>query len=507
MESPHVPALHPALLLPETEVGAWRVVAWAGQGVHGAVYRAVRIGQEQAGPVALKLALLPGDPRLAREVAVLSRVEHPSVPRLLDSGEWQSYGGTRHPFLVMQWVDGVPLYEWAQQHAPSSEQVLRLLSQLARALQALHAEGGLHRDVKGGNILVARTDGRAVLTDFGSSTYAGAATLTPPTVVPGTPAYLSPEAALIELRALRDPTVRYTARPADDLYALGVTACRLVTGEYPALGEPSQDEKGNWQVEAVVHPPALLDDACVAPPLRALILRMLSVRPEERGTAAELAELLEQATERLAPVSAPPSPAEGLPQSSAQPHEETPAAEFSHRAPNTPEVEVQVREEPISTRGSTKPFKPRAHVRAWWLGLATAAAGLALATWAWWALARQSVESPSFARRETVEADRADAGTAGLGDAASIASEGEAPESSRPEAVTEDSLPVPVPGQARPDAKGRCPRKRQVVLNGACWLEAPWEREECAGGRGQMFKGMCYVPFIPPGRPPTSDQP
>lgn len=141
-----------ALLLPGMEVGSWRVVAWAGQGGNGTVYRAVRIGQEQAGPVALKLALQPGDPRLEREVMVLSRLEHPSVPRLLDSGEWRSYGGTQHPFLVMQWIDGVPLYEWALQHAPSSAQVLRMLAQLTRALQALHAQGAVHRDVKGGNI-------------------------------------------------------------------------------------------------------------------------------------------------------------------------------------------------------------------------------------------------------------------------------------------------------------------------------------------------------------------
>ncbi len=506
MKSPHAPTSHPALLLPGSEVGPWRVVAWAGQGVHGVVYQAVRIGQEQAGPVALKLALLPGDPRLAREGAVLSRVEHPSIPRLLDSGEWQHPGGTRHPFLVMQWVDAVPLYEWALQHSPSSEQVLRLLAQLARALQALHAQGALHRDVKGANILVTRTGSRAVLTDFGSCTYAGAATLTPPAMVLGTPAYLSPEAALIELRSLRDPRARYTAAPADDLYALGVTACRLVTGEYPELGEPRQDEQGNWQVEAVVTPPALMDEARVAAPLRALILRLLSVRLEKRGTAVELAELLEQAAERLAPVSASPSLAEELPQSSAQPQGGAAVAELRPRAPDPTREEVLIRTKPVGARGSARSFKPRAQVRRWGLGLATAA-GLALATWLGWGVARQAVEPASVARAEVTEAGRADAGTAGLGDAASIASEGEVPGSSGPQALTQDTLPEPVPGQARPDAKGHCPGKRQVVLNGACWLEAAWEREECEMARGQMFKGTCYVPCITPGRQPTSDPP
>jgi serine/threonine protein kinase len=507
MKSPDAPALHPAWLLPGTEVGPWRVEAWAGQGVHGVVYQAVRIGQEQAGPVALKLAMLPGDPRLAREVEVLSRVDHPSVPRLLDSGEWQHPFGTRHPYLVMQWVDGAPLYAWAQHHCPRSEAVLRLLAQLAQALEALHAQGALHRDVKGGNILVRCTDSRAILTDFGAGTYAGAATLTPATVIPGTPMYRSPEAALFELHSLRDPTARYTAGPADDVYALGVTACRLVADEYPKFGEPYRDEHGVWQLDSVSPPPSLRYEAAVAPPLRKLILRMLSVRPEERGTAAELAKLLEQAAVRLALVNAPPSLAGQPAQRLARPEEEAPATELSHCAPDATEEQIEVREELVGTRGSAKPFKPRAHLRARQFWLATAAMGLALATWALWGVARQSVESASFVLREAADAGQADAGTAGLGDAASIASEEEAPGSSMREAVTEDMPPEPLPGQTRPDAKGRCPRKQLVALNGGCWVQFPLDREECAGVSGAMFKGTCYVPFIPPMRQPTSHQP
>jgi serine/threonine protein kinase len=481
MKSPHA-ALHPALLSPGTEVGPWRVVAWAGQGVQGAVYQAVRIGQEQVGPVALKVAMLPRDPRFAREVTLLSRVDHPSIPRLLDSGEWQHPGGTSHPYLVMQWVDGVPLYDWARLQVPAPEQVLRLLAQLARALQALHAQDGLHRDVKGDNVLVRHTDGRAVLTDFGAGFYEGAATLTPPTCIPSTPAYRSPEAALIELRSLRDPMARHTAGPADDLYALGVTACQLVTGEYPEFGEPSQDESGNWRVETVVPPPALLLEARVAPLLRALILRMLSVRPEERGTAEELAELLEQSAESLVLVSAPANLVEEPPQASAQP-----------------------REEPSAARGAARLVRPRAYGQARRLWLATAAASLALATWAWWSVPPQSEERPSFAQKGPPDAGRADAGTAGLGDAASIVSEGESPKSSVSEVMAQETLPELLPGQTRPDAKGRCPRKRQVVLNGGCWLAFPLEPEECVVVSGHMFKGMCYVPFVLPGRQPTSE--
>jgi hypothetical protein len=70
--------------------------------------------------------------------------------------------------------------------------------------------------------------------------------------------------------------------------------------------------------------------------------------------------------------------------------------------------------------------------------------------------------------------------------------------------LTEDTLPEPLPGQTRPDAKGRCPLKGQVVLNKGCWFEAAVDREGCAELDGQMLKGTCYVPFIPRGRRPNS---
>jgi eukaryotic-like serine/threonine-protein kinase len=471
MKPPHAPASHPAFLPPGTQIGPWRVVAWAGQGVHGVIFQAVRIGQEDAGPVALKLALLPEDPRLAREVAVLSRVDHPSVPRLLDSGEWQHPGGTRHPFLVVEWVEGVPLYEWARLHSPRPEQLPRLLAQLAGALQALHAQGALHRDVKGANILVRRSDRRAMLMDFGSGTHAGAVSLTPPALVPGTPAYRSPEAALLELHSLRSPQARFIAGPADDVYALGVTACRLVTGEYPELGEPYQDADGRWHLESVVLPPALRDEGHVAPPLRELILRMLSVLPEERGTAAELATLLERAAEHLEQVSAPPS---------------------------------NVR--PASARAVLRPFGPLTRERASRSGLAAAAVALALGAGIFWGVSRQAARQSFVPGRAVAQSAPADEGTTGLGDTASRATQGQ-PSASWPEAMSEDTLPEPLPGQLRPDAKGRCPGKQQVALNGACWLKASAEREECSWFKGQVFHGTCYLPCVPPGRQPTSDPP
>ncbi|MFL5349635.1 MAG: protein kinase domain-containing protein [Hyalangium sp.] len=466
MEQEPPSPLHPSLLPAGTVVGRWRVVAWAGRGSFGAVYRAVPLGQEQAPAVALKLALHPEDPRFAREAELLSRLRHPSIPRLWDRGEWQPPGGPPHPFLAMDWVDGAPLYEQAL-YPRSSPQALRMLAQLARAIEEIHAQGAIHRDIKGDNILVRYADGRALLTDFGACHYRGAATLTPSAMHPGTPAYRSPESWCREFN--RDRSLQYRAQAAEDLFALGVTACRLVSGEYPKLAAPRRDEHGLWHIDSVMPPAALLRDRRIEPRLRTWILRLLSVHPEERGTAAQLAEALEQI-----------------------------AAPSEARAP--------LREESPLPQSSAGRISAPARVssRRPWL-LVTAAASLALATWAGWLTPSKPAEPPSVAQT-AAGADPPDAGTAGLAEALTSTSTNSAPGLQAPEGMAEDTPPEPRQGQDRPDAKGRCPHKRQVALNGGCWLELSLSREECEGSAAHMFKGKCYVPVIPPvhRRPPTS---
>ncbi|MDC0711204.1 serine/threonine-protein kinase [Stigmatella sp. ncwal1] len=476
MDRTQASALHPALLPLGTDVGPWRVVGWGGQGVYGAVYQAVRAGAEPAHPVALKLALLPRDPRFARERELLARVEHPSIPRLLDSGEWQHPLGTVHPYIVMEWVDGTPLYEWVQEHQPAPEQVVRLLAQTARALEALHAQGAVHRDVKGGNVLVRRSDGRAMLVDFGSGIHSGAATLTPPGAWTGTPAYRSAESSLFSLRHMRDVAARYSDKPTDDLYALGVTAYRLITGTYPELSDPFKDEVGVWQLGEMNSPPPSALVPQIDPQLDTLIVRMLRVHPEERGTARELAEALEQVSERITLQRAPP-------QMTPQP------AEMSS-----------------STRPSPPPAVSRMRAPPRWPQAMAAATALMLSAWAGWAVRDGILAMPSATRPEAADSEREEASTVGLGDTASRAPTSSAPDASVPEVMAEDSLPEPREGQATPDAKGRCPRKGQLALNGGCWVRLGLEREDCEGS-GYVFTSQCYGPVLsnPRHRQPTSD--
>ena len=469
MQSDSSPVPHPALLPPGTVVGPWRVVEWAGCGVYGAVYRAVPVDNPQAPPVALKVALHLGDPRFLREARLLSRTRHPSIPRLVGSGLWKHPSGFFYPYLAMEWIDGVPLYDWARMNPPSQDQVRGWMAQLAGALAALHAQGGVHRDVKGGNVLVRRSDGRAMLIDFGTGRYPGATTLTPPNVHPGTPAYLAPEAGLFELQSRWDASARYTAGPADDLYALGVTACRLVTGEYPEFAHPYQEAQGRWRMEKVILPASLQQ---VEPSLRELILRLLSVRPEQRGTAAELARALEPAGEPSTPECLPQLPVESAPPTARAP---VPSTSLS------------------SSRRRAEP------------GILVAMLGLTV--WVWWAAPGEPREQSDATRLKAAGPVLREGDPAALGEAVAALSQEQPPSALRPEGVSEDTLPDPLPGQAVPDGKGRCPHKKQVALNGGCWVPQQQEIEACEALTGQLYKGTCYIPVLPrerPRRPPTS---
>jgi serine/threonine protein kinase len=415
--------------------------------------------------VALKLSLLPGDRRFAREAQLLSRLSHPGIPRLLDSGSLLHPCGSEHPFFVMEWVEGMPLYAWAKRFAPSGQELCRVLAGLARTLEALHASGAVHRDFKGDNVLVRSPDQFPVLLDFGSGHFQGAERLTWRALAPFTPEYLSPQAFLFDLSLARHRDSYYPPSPADDVYALGITAYRLVMGEYLPPMRARQDEAGSWHVSLPDPRPPLERNPRVEPRLRELIVRLLSEAPEARGTAAQAAEVLEAIA------------SENVPQ---RPAEAQPGARVS---------------------------RPPARAWTWEPWAALAAVGVC-------ALLLCNVPPAPFppgpvssGPRQSSESQAPDAGTAAVGDTAPTEPQASTPPPTRKKPLAQAPLPEPRPGQTRPDKKGRCPGSKQVPINGGCWFEVlQMSAEECVENGSVLFDGKCYEPAeAPPKKPqPTS---
>ncbi|QSQ28084.1 serine/threonine protein kinase [Pyxidicoccus parkwayensis] len=447
-----------------------------GRGSFGVVFRAVPADAPEAEAVALKLALHNGDARFAREAELLSRIRHPAIPRLLDHGHWQPREGLSYAWLVMEWIEGLPLYKWAQAQRPSSRQVLQLLARLARALDATHSAGGLHRDVKGDNVLVRHADGQPFLMDFGSGHHLVAATVTWQAFPPSTLAYRSPEAWRHVPRSGKLPAVPYSPRATDDLFALGVTAYRLVTGKYPPVTHPEDPNAWLWRPKELSRWTASVCNPRCIPELSALVSRMLSPKPEARGIAREVAEALEQAARNAGRGADVPL------FTGEEPH---PAGLY----PLPQHVTMQ------------RPPRPR---RWPWLAAGGLGGTLALSVAGLLSVGRsEEPETPQFAEQEESEEAR-DGGTVAVGDTALTArvEPERAPSVLSPIAV--DVPPKPFPWQRRPDASGRCPNKVQVAINGGCWTKMPVDQKDCDGAEGFEYRGACYTPVVARPRPATS---
>ncbi|HEX8704200.1 MAG TPA: serine/threonine-protein kinase [Myxococcaceae bacterium] len=474
-----------------TKVGTWRVCGIQGQGTYGTVYRAVAQEREHAEPVALKLAVYPGDACFEREVELLSRIRHPSVPRLLDSGMWQA-----HPFVVMEWVEGEPLYTWAARRNPSSRQVLALLAQAAGALQAIHEVSAVHRDVKGDNILVRPSDGRLFLTDLGAGYFAGAARLTPPHFLPGTPEYRSPELWESTRYTGTKPTAATLARPGDDVFALGVTAYRLVTDMYPPLPLPDMKAGACWLPGGSGPPPPRQLNPRVDAQLNALILRMLSLNPMDRGSALELAEAMKRGVAHAGPTAdAPLFQWETLRPSQWSEEERSEARFLGHRPLHRDRERVLKTGQADAERAQFERRQEQVKARAW---LSWLAAAMALGLWP----GKTGTEEQLTSEQPVSDAQRRR--EVSLGDTA-LSCQPEREKASTGEPIAQEMPQQPLPGQRRPDSKGRCP-DRQLAINGGCWTKVDVTPEHCHGNV-YLHQGGCYLPMFTRGRVPTSAPP
>ncbi|SEM52725.1 Serine/threonine protein kinase [Stigmatella aurantiaca] len=449
--------LSPEALPDGTRLGPWQVEGRAGYGTYGAVYRVRRTRRILPQLVALKLARYPNDLRFEREAELLTRIRHPSVPRLLGQGTWKaSPHGDMHPYVVMQWVEGLRLYDWAEERPFTSRQALRLLAQVARALEATHARQGLHRDVKGDNILVS-PEGKAFLMDFGCGTWAGAPPLTEGLLAPGTKPYRSPEALRFQWEHRREAHTPYRATPEDDVYALGVTAYRLCTGIYPPPAtDPSLVGDDARETLEVMRPPGQLKP--LAPSLESIILRMLSENSQDRGSAGELAAALETAAATAGPEADKPL----------RPSGSRVAAEGIKRQTSEPR------------NGCLPIVLPP------------------LAAWLIILLAGNLNMAEHIAPPSSLEDRKAVSVADAAVEDSPVSSVAHEPE---PSGLTLEMPKEPLPRQSRPP----CPTN-QVNIRGGCWFEVPQAPPPC-GETYYEWKSSCYFPVIVPPRPRTSDQP
>jgi tRNA A-37 threonylcarbamoyl transferase component Bud32 len=210
--------------------------------------------------------------RFRRECEALAALEHPNIIPVHDAGEARGRG-----YLAMRLARGGSLADRLAAGPVAPREAVRLLRQIASALDAAHARGRLHRDLKPGNVLL-EPDGHAWLADFGVARTLDATPATEEGWLVGTPAYLAPE--VIEGHA---------ATPAADRYGLACLAYETLTGAPPFRGE---------RVEAVLyaHVNTAPQRASARRPdlprsLDAALARGLSKRPAGRpGSASALVE-------------------------------------------------------------------------------------------------------------------------------------------------------------------------------------------------------------------------
>ncbi|MGW0593301.1 serine/threonine protein kinase [Streptosporangium sp. NPDC002607] len=257
-----------------TLAGRYRLDTRIGAGGMGEVWK----GEDMvlARTVAVKV-LLPGrtdDPgflvRFQGEARAMATINHPGVVDVYDYGVHEVPGAGATAYLVMKFVDGEPLDRLLgrlRRIAPGA--AMDLISQAASALQAVHDQGIVHRDIKPGNLLV-RSDGTLVLTDFGIARSDTASRLTDAGMVLGTAAYCAPE------QAEGAPVT-----PAVDIYALGVVAYECLAGQRPFDGDTPVTIALKHIREA---PPPLPPD--VPPAIRALVERSLAKDPARRFPSA-----------------------------------------------------------------------------------------------------------------------------------------------------------------------------------------------------------------------------
>lgn len=278
-----------AILKPGLELAGYQVLAFAGRGGMGEIYRARQVSIDRE--VALKVLspkLAARDPRFAEqftaEARAAGRLNHPNIIAVHDVGQTEIDGTTIH-YFSMEFVDGENLKVLVDRDGPLDQELIaRVMVAMADALSYAARMKMIHRDIKPENLMLT-SDGLPKLADFGLATQADVGDSAESAAmmasngegkkkkVMGTPRYMSPEQA--------------RGRPLDhrsDQYSLGATLFHLLTGQ-PPYRLPDARELMKAHVRAPVPDP--FDIRPIPEAWRRLCMRLMAKDPDDRYTDPE----------------------------------------------------------------------------------------------------------------------------------------------------------------------------------------------------------------------------
>jgi serine/threonine-protein kinase len=261
---------------PGSTFSGYRIEAEAGRGGMGIVYRATQVALGR--PVALKLiaANFAGDrsfrERFKREWETAASIDHPNVIPVYEAGE-----ADEHLFIAMRYVEGLDLANLiARDPEFDPERAVRIVAQVASALDAAHARGLVHRDVKPANVLIGAEE-HVYLTDFGLTKHASQDALTKTGLFVGSVDYAAPEQIRGEAMDART-----------DVYSLGCVLYQTLTKRLP-YDKPADVAK---MYAHISEPPPVVTEARPDLPaaLDAVVAKAMAKEPSDRyASAGELA--------------------------------------------------------------------------------------------------------------------------------------------------------------------------------------------------------------------------
>jgi len=257
-------------------IPGYALEARLGSGAMGSVYKAFQKGMKRHVAIKILRRDLTDDPRqverLQREAALVGKLDHPNIVRGLDTGETDGL-----VWFVMELVEGETLRTRISRLGRiEPDEAVRITRQIAEALEHAATLGIVHRDVKPGNILVAK-DGTPRLTDYGLAKGEADDALTQLDATLGTPQYISPEQA----KNPRDADIR------SDIYSLGATLYAMLAGNPPFAGETM----AATLTKVLYERPKPLEDVApgTSPALSYVVERMMAKDRKHRyQTPAEL---------------------------------------------------------------------------------------------------------------------------------------------------------------------------------------------------------------------------